>query len=157
MARLNLALDRMGISARIRYHRVRSGKSPSEVATQLGLNDAWYHDLEHHDGELASTLTLFQAIELAHALGTQLHSLLGEVDIPEDRLALMELPQKIRAHLASTGVTLEQFEEQVGWELRDFLESPAKACAESPIIFLQALAAHLGINWLSLVPDEHAV
>ena len=147
----------MGIAARIRYHRVRAGKSPTDVATKLGLNDAWYHDLEHHDGELVSTLTLFQAIELAYALGTQLHSLLGELHTPEERVALTELPQRIRSHLASAGVTIEQFEEQVGWDLRDFLESPIRVAAESPIIFLQALAAPLGINWLSLVPDEHAV
>ena len=146
----------MGTAARIRYHRVHAGKSPTEVARQLGLNDAWYHDLEHHDGELVSTLTLFQAIELASALGTQLHSLLGEATAPEERIALTDLPQMIRAHLASTRLSIEQFEEQVGWELHDFLESPIKVGAESPIIFLQALAAHLGMNWLSLVPDEHA-
>src|SRR5205085_7022606 len=126
----------MGIAARIRYHRVRAGKSPTDVATQLGLNDAWYHDLEHHDGELAATLTLFQAIELAYALGTQLHTLLGEPSTSEERLALTELPPRIRTHLASTGLTIEQFEEQLGWELRDFLESPTKVAAESPIIFL---------------------
>jgi hypothetical protein len=147
----------MGIAARIRYHRVRAGKSPAEVATQIGLNDAWYHDLEHHDGELASTLTLFQAIELAHALDTQLHSLLGEMTAADERIALTELPQRVRAHLASTGLTVDQFEEQVGWDLRDFLEAPIKVAAESPILFLQALAAPLGVNWLCLVPDEHAV
>jgi hypothetical protein len=51
-------------------------------------------------------------------------------------------------------MTIEQFEDSVGWELHDFLKSPVRLAAELPIAFLQAIAAALGISWLSLVPDE---
>jgi transcriptional regulator with XRE-family HTH domain len=142
----------MGTAALIRSYRVRAGKSRSEVALQLGLNDAWYHDLEQNDDELAFTLTLFQAIELASILGVGLHDLMGQ-DAPLDQpIPLMDLPARIEAHVARNGISIEQFEEQVGWALRDVLQSPVKAAAESPIVFFQALAKHLGINWLSLIP-----
>ena len=147
----------MGTAALIRNYRVRAGKSRSEVANQLGINDAWYHDLEHHDDELAFTLTLFQAIELASMLGVGLNDLLGQEALPEQRISLTALPARIEAHVARNGISIEQFEAQVGWGLRDLLQSPIKAGAESPIIFFQALAKHLGIDWLSLVPNEHAV
>jgi hypothetical protein len=69
----------------------------------------------------------------------------------------MELPGRIRAHLAREGLSVEQFEDQVGWELGDLIESPLQAAAEFPIVFLQAVADKLGINWLSLIPEEDAV
>jgi transcriptional regulator with XRE-family HTH domain len=136
---------------------MRSGKSRAEVAKRLGLNDAWYADLEQNDDELSATLTIFQAMQLATIIGVHLGDLLGEVAAPDEQISIMALPERINAHLTRAGICLEQFEDAVGWELREFLESPFKVTAELPIAFLQALAGQLGINWLSLIPDEHAV
>lgn len=146
----------MGTAARIRNYRVSAGKSPGEVAKHLGLNDAWYDDLEQHDDELVSTLTVFQAIELASALNVRLRELLVEQALPGEDVPLMDLPSRIKAHVARKGMSIEQFEGEVGWELQEFLQSPVKVAAESPIIFLQAVAKPLGVNWLSVVPEEHA-
>jgi transcriptional regulator with XRE-family HTH domain len=147
----------MGTAAQIRSYRVRAGKSPGEVAERLGLNAAWYGDLEQHDDELASTLTLFQAMELASILGVRLRDLLSDRAPPDESISLVDLPSRIAAHVAREGISIEQFEDEVGWELREFMTSPIKGAAELPILFLQAISAPLGINWLSLVPDEHAV
>jgi transcriptional regulator with XRE-family HTH domain len=144
----------LGTAAQIRSYRVRAGKSSSEVAHQIGLNDAWYHDLEQNDDELASTLTLFQGIELASALGVRLHDLIGEAAAPRMAVPLMDLPSLVGAHLARAGMSMEAFEEQVGWDLQELMQAPLKAAAESPIMFLQAIAEQLGMNWLSLVPEE---
>lgn len=124
------------------------------MAQLLGLNDAWYDDLEQHDGELVSTLTLFQAMQLASILGVRLHELLGEAPVAGERLPLVAVPDCIAAHAAREGISMEQFEEQVGWELREFVDAPLKIAAELPIAFLQAVAAGLGINWLSVVTDQ---
>jgi len=147
----------MGTAAQIRSYRVRAGKSPVEVAESLGLNAAWYGDLEQHDDELESTLTLFQAMELASILGVHLHDLLSDCTPTEKSISLVEVSSRIKAHVAREGISIEQFEAQVGWELREFLNSPIKIAAELPIIFLKAISAPLGINWLSLVSDKHAV
>jgi transcriptional regulator with XRE-family HTH domain len=147
----------MGIASQIRTHRVRAGKSASEVADRLGLNAAWYGDLEQHDDELASTLTLFQAMELASMLGVRLGELLSDRVLPSESISLVDLPSRINMHVARESISIEQFEEQIGWELGDFLKSPIKAAAELPIVFLQAISAPLGINWLSLIPNENAV
>ena len=145
----------MGTAAHLRYCRVRAGKSRHEVAQHLGINDAWYHDLEEQDDELASTLTVFQALELAFFLGVRLRDLLAEGRSPAEVIDLTELPSRITQRLAQSGIPIEQFEAEVGWDLREFLSSPIKVAAESPIAFLQALAKHLDLDWLSLVPDEH--
>jgi transcriptional regulator with XRE-family HTH domain len=146
----------MGTAAQIRSCRVRAGKSPGEMAERLGLNAAWYDDLEQHDDELASTLTLFQAMELASLLGVHLRDLLNDRDPAGEGISLMELPSRINAHVEREGISIRQFEDQVGWELSEFLTSPVKAAAELPIMFLQTISAPLGINWLSLVPNEDA-
>lgn len=145
----------MGTSAQIRCNRIRAGKSQAEVAELLGLNDAWYADLERNDDELTSTLTMFQAMELAAILGVSLENLLGEGNAPERHVSIIELPGLINEHLSQAGISIGQFEEKVGWELQEFLDSPVKVAAELPIAFLRALAGHLGINWRCLIPDEN--
>jgi transcriptional regulator with XRE-family HTH domain len=149
--------DRTRTAARLRYYRLRAGKSAQDIARQLGINDAWYHDLEERDDELASTLTVFQAVELASLIGVRLCDLAADTPSPSERLDLMDLPSRIEEHLTRTGVSIEQLEQELGWELQEFLKSPLQIAAESPLEFLQAIAERLGIDWLSLVPDEHSL
>lgn len=143
----------MGIAANIRAFRIRSGKSTAEMAQALGLNEAWYGDLEERDGELAATLSLFQAIELASALGVQLHDILGEDIDAVEPIPILALPERIAAHLQNQGMSRQDFEDEVDWELEEFLASPIKVAAELPLEFLQAIASALDLNWLSLVPE----
>jgi transcriptional regulator with XRE-family HTH domain len=146
----------MAIAARVRAFRIRAGKSQAEMAQRLGLNIAWYADLETRDDELASTLTMFKAMELASIFGVTLHELLDEPPLADEHIAITELPDRIIAHAKREGISVEQLAERVGWELQEFLGSPVQLAAELPIRFFQALAAALGINWLALVPDEDA-
>lgn len=134
---------------------MRAGKTREEVARHLDINESWYDDLERRDDELVSTLSLFQAIELAACLGVRLPQLLDSRTSPDSTIGLVKLPDVIRNHLVSNKLSLAQFEELVGWELEDFLKSPIKVAAEAPILFLRDLAGHLGMDWLSLVPEEH--
>lgn len=144
----------MGVATRIRALRIRAGKSQADMARRLDLNIAWYADLETRDEELASTLTMFKAMELASLLGVTLHELLDEPPVADEPIAFMDLPGRILAQAKREGLSVEQMEERVGWELRDFLDAPIASSAELPIQFFQAVAATLGINWLALVPDE---
>jgi hypothetical protein len=95
-------------------------------------------------------------MELASILGVHLRDLLSDGASPDETIPILELPARINAHVAREGISIEQFEDQVGWELREFLSAPIKGAAELPILFIQAVASPLGINWLSLVPDEEA-
>jgi transcriptional regulator with XRE-family HTH domain len=144
----------MNTAARIRGYRVRAGKSQAEMAKLLDINPAWYCDLEQRDGELASTLTLFQAIQLASLLGVRLHDIMGEEPPPELTIPLTELPAHIKNHTSRAGTTLDAFEERVGWKLGEFMDAPLQCAAELPLAFFQAIAHELGIDWLSLVPDD---
>ena len=143
----------MGSAANIRNSRVRAGKSQAEVGERLQVNPAWYQDLETRDDELATTLTLFQVIDLADFLGVSPGILVGAGATDEAHIPVMGLPARIQAHLAAHGLALQEFEEELGWELDDFLRAPLKAAAELPLEFFQALAPRLGFDWLALVPQ----
>ena len=147
----------MGTAAQIRSRRIRAGKSQNEVAQHLGLETVYYEDLEHQDDELISTLTLFQAMELASILDVGVHDLLSDRTRPDRRIALADLPARINAYVAREGLSIEQLEDELSWELRDFLRSPLKEADRLPIMFFQAIAARIGIDWLSLIPAEHPV
>ena len=118
------------------------------------MNGAWYADIETRDDELAATLTMFKAMELASLLDVSLHDLFDTPATGEAHLSLVDLPDRLTAHAKKAKLSIEQLEEKTGWELREFLASPVQTAAELPILFFQAVAAELGINWLTLVPDE---
>jgi len=146
----------MGTAETIRAHRVRSGKSAQQVASDLGVNDAWYADLERYDDELASTLTLFQAKHLATILGVQLSDLLVENENSGRKLGLLDLPSIISKHIELEGLSMEEFENLIGWEVKGFLDSPVASAAEMPIAFLRDLSNHLDVSLLSLLIEDHA-
>ena|ERR1700682_1366431 len=85
--------------------------------------------------------------------GVKLHDFFEGGSPPDQRIALVERPDRIKEHLAREGISVEQLEEKVGGELRGFLESPVQTAAEFPIAFFRALAHNLGPDWLSFVPD----
>lgn len=146
----------MGTAQSIRSCRVRAGKSQAEVAAHLRLNPAWYQDLERRDEALPTTLTLFQAIELAACLGVRPHELLGLAPCREEPISILELPARIDAHLARTGTSVARFEVQSGREVCDFLRAPLQTAAELPLAFFMDIARHIGIDWLALVPEAGA-
>lgn len=146
----------METADRIRALRIRAGKSRLEMAQSLGLNSAWYDDLEQREGELAATLNVFQAMQLASLLGVRLHELFDAGAPAHPRIPLIDLPERILAHATGAGISVEQLEREVGWDLRDFLDAPVQVAAELPLAFLMAIASPLGIDWLSLAPEDDA-
>ena len=67
---------------RIQVLRLKSGRTEQELASELGLTIHSYSDLERHDEELESAVSIAQALKLAKLLDTDLRALLGETEIP---------------------------------------------------------------------------
>jgi DNA-binding XRE family transcriptional regulator len=62
----------IGTAERIQALRVKSGRTAEELASELGLTITSYGDLEQHDEELESAVSLAQALTLAILLHTDL-------------------------------------------------------------------------------------
>jgi len=144
----------MGIAATLRSHRIRAGKSQTDLAAELRLNPAWIQDLERRDGELAATLSLFQAMELAAAVGTDLCTIFAADAPVGPHVSIIELPGMVRALLDREGRTVADLEDELGWEIVPLLEAPLQVATELPLAFLQALAARLGIPWLAMIAED---
>jgi len=144
----------MGIAATLRSHRIRAGKSQTDLADELRLNPAWIQDLERRDGELAATLSLFQAMELAAAVGTDLRTIFATDAPVGPHVSIIELPGMVRALLDREGRTVADLEDELGWEIVPLLEAPLQVATELPLAFLQALAARLGIPWLAMIAED---
>jgi transcriptional regulator with XRE-family HTH domain len=144
----------MSIAATLRSHRIRAGKSQADLAAEVHLNPAWVHDLERHDGELAATLSLFQAMELAAAVGTDLRTLFAEEAPAGPHVSIIEVPGLIRALLEREGRMVADLEAELGWEIAPLLEAPLQAATDMPLAFLQAVAARLAIPWLALIAED---
>jgi len=127
------------------------------MAQLLGLEVSSYCDLEQYDDELASSMPLAQATHLALLLGVTLRSLVDPDSDPGSRISIEDLPRRISDHIASEGVSVEDLEERIGWNLRQFLDAPALVAAKQPLMFLRDLATSLNINWLSLLPGNNAI
>lgn len=144
----------MGVAVNLRNHRIRAGKSRSDLASELQLNAAWVQDLERRDEELASTLSLFQAMELAAAVGTDLRTLFADDTPAGPHVSIIELPGRVRALLADEGITVEALSDELGWDVAPLVEAPLQAATEMPLAFLQDVAARLGIPWLALIAED---
>ena len=144
----------MGIAATLRSHRIRAGKSQEDIAEELRLNPAWVQDLERRDDELAATLSLFQAMELAAAVGADLRTLFADTTPTGAHVSIIELPGLVRAHLTREGITVEDFSDELGWDVAPLLEAPLQAATEMPLAFLQEVTARLGVPWLALIAEE---
>ena len=143
-----------GAAGRIRGLRIRAGRSKPEMAERLGLNAAWYEDLEQQDDALAETLTLFQAMELAALLGVRLDALFADGGASGTHVPLLELPERIREHMTREGLSIEALEAQVGGPLGELMDSPLQAAATLPLGSFQSLASALRIDWRSLIPES---
>ncbi len=139
---------------RIRTLREKSGKSTEEMCDLLGMSDMGYFDLELHDSELPTVLSLDQIRRLATALSVTVSALISEdgLAVPARRIEYRELVEHTKDHLRKAGRTQKQFEDEIGWDLNDFFESEQKTIDSYNLEFVKALCGALGILWLEAVP-----
>ena len=79
-------------------------------------------------------------------LGIQPNELFG-AKITESSVSPAELVHLIREQCRLRGVTLEQFEDVVGWRLSECIDPPDRLLEDMSIDGLQWLCRELGIDW----------
>lgn len=143
----------MGDAERVRALRERIGLSSDEVAARIGLTTMGYFDLEFHDDELSTVPSLAEVKRLAEVFDVPTAALFVDdpATLPERRLSYPELVDRVRVATARPDAR-EALEDEIGWYLDGFLESEARALADYPVEFLQALCDRLGVNWLEALP-----
>ena len=136
------------INPRIRFReaRERLGLNESELAIQSGLDDSRVWDIETCEGDLTSCYSPSDLRKLCHVMRIHPAELFGD-NISEPDVSADELVQLIHKECILRKVTLEQFEDAVGWRLSACIEPPQRLLEDLSIDGLQWLCRELRIDW----------
>jgi hypothetical protein len=106
--------------------------------------------IESQDDELSSCYSPSQVQRFCSILGIRPIELFGG-DFAESPISAVDLVRLIREQCQSRDVTLEQFENAVGWRLSACIEPPEHLLADISIDGLQWLCRELGVNWRRVI------
>jgi Helix-turn-helix domain len=131
---------------RFREAREHLGLSPDELAEQSSVSQAGVWDIEAFEGDLACCYSPNDLQKFCRVLGIRPVELFGAA-ISEPAVTAADLVQRIYAECSSRGVTLEQFEDAVGWRLSACIDPPERLLEDMTIDGLQWLCRELHIDW----------
>jgi transcriptional regulator with XRE-family HTH domain len=140
----------IGTAERIQALRLKSGRTEQDLANELGLTIHSYCDLEQHDGEIDSAVSIAQALKLAKLLDTDLLALLGETEIPV-KMPIARVRSALNAQLGSSAEAKELMEDTINWDLGPFLEGSEEWTTVYTIDFLRQLAIAIEVDWQVLL------
>ena len=140
----------VGTAERIQTLRVKSGRTEQELASELGLTSHSYSDLERHDEELESAVSIAQALKLANLLDADLLALLGETEIPV-KMPIDRVRAALSAQLGNSGEAKELLEDTLNWDLGPFLEGSEEWTTVYTIEFVRQLATAIEVDWQVLL------
>ncbi len=137
------------VAPRIRFRdaRERVGLSHDQIVAQSGLpiGASAILDIEACEGDLEN-YSPADIRTLCKVLGISPAELFGE-SFSEPPVSTDELVKLIRQECLSRGLTLEQFEDVVGWRLSGCIEPPERLLEDISIHGLQWLCRELRIDW----------
>ena len=131
---------------RFREARERAGLSRDELAARSGVSDAGVWDIEEIDGDLTCCYSPSDVQKFCRVLGIHPAELFGG-EISEPAVSPDELVRLIREECRSRSITLEQFEDAVGWRLSACIEPPERLLEDMTVDGLQWLCRELRIDW----------
>jgi transcriptional regulator with XRE-family HTH domain len=135
---------------RIHALRLKSGRTEQELANELGLTVHSYSDLERHDEELESAVSIAQALKLADLLHTELLTLLGETEVPV-KMPIARVRSALNAQLGKSAEAKELMEDTLNWDLGPFLEGSLEWTTVYTIDFVRQLATAIEVDWQVLL------
>lgn len=98
------------------------------------------------EGVLTSCHSPRDVQQLCRVVGLRPVGLFGD-DITGSGVSAGELAERIHAECRSRGVTLEQFEDSVGWRLSACIEPPERLLEDMTVDGLQWLCRELHLDW----------
>jgi transcriptional regulator with XRE-family HTH domain len=140
----------MGTAERIQALRLKSGRTEQQLAGELGLTIHSYCDLEQHDEEIESAVSIAQALKLANLLQTELLTLLGETEIPV-KMPIARVRSALNAQLGNSAEAKEVMEDTINWDLGPFLEGSDEWTTVYTIDFVRQLAIAIEVDWQVLL------
>jgi hypothetical protein len=138
----------VSIASRFKRFRERAGLGHDQVAAQVGLeigaSAIW--DIESHEDELSSCYSPAQVRRFCDLLRVTPAELFG-MATPEPPISPRELVRLIDEECRRRHVSVEQFEDAVGWSLVGFMDPPERLFQDMTVDGLQWLCRELRVDW----------
>jgi transcriptional regulator with XRE-family HTH domain len=135
--------SRTSITSNFRELRERAGLSLDEAAAAMGVSP--FH-IETDDAEFTCSYSLADAQRFCRVLGARPSELFG-VEVAEAPVSAEELVRRIHEEYRKRGITLETFEDAVGWRLSACMEPPEHLFNDMSLDGLQWLCRELHVHW----------
>jgi transcriptional regulator with XRE-family HTH domain len=141
------------IESRVRLRKAReaAGKHPSDLAEFVCNSVSSYYDLEEHNGELYSTISLCELSGLCATLGIHVRDLFDHEKRSDRAITPEQLIGMVKQHLSQTGISISEFESRINFKIEQYLGDPSKVM-DWNIDFLVWLCSELGLDWRSALP-----
>lgn len=130
--------------------RERAGLHLHEAAKKMGISVNELCDIENCDDDLTSCYSLVEVARFAKVLGARAVDFF-EAEPVEEPISATALVQLITRHCESNAITLEQFEDEVGWRLSACIKPPERLLENISIDGLRWLCGALGIDWRRVI------
>ena len=138
-------------SARLKRAREAAGKSPEQMAALVGVSAPTYYDWEWGEGDISSTASLAELRKLSMALGVSTLTIFDDGPVSGAQISNEELRSRIETHLRVAGLSLEGFEDKVGYAVGSAVASPS-AILEWNLDMLRLVCKELGVDWRLALP-----
>ena len=112
----------------------------------MGVSSASVWDIESFEDELSSCYSPSEVQRFSRVLGIRPVELFG-AESSGSPVSAVELVSLIHEQCRLRGVTLQKFEDTVGWRLSACIEPPEHLLEDISIDGLQWLCRELGIDW----------
>ena len=138
--------DTASPSKRFRELRERAGLSHDEAARRMGVSSPCIWDIESFEDELSCCFSPFEVRQFCAVLCARPGELFN-VFTTESSVSAKALVERIHVECRKRGVTLDQFEDAVGWYLGPCMEPPERLLSDITLDGLKWLCRELGIDW----------
>jgi transcriptional regulator with XRE-family HTH domain len=135
---------------RFREFRERAGLSHDDAARKMGISTPSVWDIESCDDEISDCYSPSQVRQFCRVLGVHPTELFA-IETAESSVPATELARLIHEECRARGVTLEQFEDAVGWRLSACIEPPDRLLEDMTIEGLRWLCRELRIDWQRVI------
>ena len=145
------------VARRIAEARSRAGLSEREVAQRLDVTIDSYWDLEHHDDEAFTAISLARLTALGGVLGVEPRELLLGPDAKRiDRtITFSRIAARLAEQIRHGRGTAKQLSDRIGWDIEAVLIDP-QALQEFNVEALYTICTALGLDWVAALPSRPA-
>ena len=126
------------------------------IAEHLGITIPHVWDLSTHSDEIASTLSIRQIHKLSLLTGVGIADLIG-LETTEEPVPITfdEFCAAIRSRISADFSGIMEFEEAIGWKVREFLDDPGRLYDVANWDCLRDVAASVGIDPAAVLPHDN--